>query len=205
MAIKQVKIPDPKLQHKKTPALRRIFRKIVNPETEEETKVPKWIKITEGSGENIKVLRWHELIDRIIDYVKNRTLTECKQIYKHLTGEPYEGVNSKKAVAVKYIEWLFKIELDETKTTDEILQELKEKLSLKLGRWGLGCPHGCGRTWTFKPTDDLSGFEPEDPAAMRGVDEAGNPTNGYLNWQLQPDGTIRFVCDRCGNIVELIK
>jgi len=203
MAVK-IAIPDVKLQHAKTAALRRIKLEIENPETGRIEQTLRWVKITEDTGENVRVVNWKELFRKIKDYLENRTLEECKQLYEYLTGEPYEGVNSKKGMILAYIKLRFNVDLSNL-TTTEIIQKLGDELMPKLGHWGLGCPHGCGRHWEFKPTEDLTSFEPADPAAMKGVDEEGNPTRGYLNWQPQPDGTIRFVCDRCGNIVELIK
>jgi len=113
-----------------------------------------------------KMLRWHELFEKIAKYVSDHSLAECKELYERLVGEKYDGVNSKKGVLLAYIKHRFGVDLSDLPTTD-ILERMK-KLAPKLGRWGLGCPYGCGRYWELKPTDDLERFEPVDPAAMTG-------------------------------------
>ncbi len=94
--------------------------------------------------------------------------------------------------------------------------------------WGLGCPAGCGRLWEFTAdasdivdTVDADGvarkwprgkttahFKPLDPAAYSGVDEKGNPTEGYLSFRPDPstpNNIKMFNCDRCGAEVRLVK
>jgi hypothetical protein len=87
---------------------------------------------------------------------------------------------------------------------ESTLEEEFRSWAVKEGRWGLGCPNNCGRFWTFKPTEDLTSFEPEDPAAKNPyTDRNGNMHNGYLEWTPQSDGSVIFKCDNCGAEIKL--
>ncbi len=201
---KQVKIPDPKLQYEKTPAKIKKIIQVVD-ETGQTVNVERWVDWIETSGEESKVIKWHEWKKKLLK-AADHTLDELKIEIEKMGGSPKK--DSKKGVYAGIIELYKRRKVSDeeyaAKTTEDFEAEI-EDYAVRQGRWSLGCPYNCGRSWTFKPTDDLTGFEPEDPAAMKGFDEKGNPTKGYLSWQPQPDGSVIFTCDRCGGIVELIK
>jgi len=218
----EVKIPDLVRQHEKTPAWVRRVRRILDDDGKEQTIIER-VVATEGTGVTVKILRWHEALAKIRDYVQNRTLTELKDLYKDITDSSYDGVNSKLGVVKAILKFWFDAEAGATLSEADALLEAE---AIKQGRWGLGCPHACGRFWEFKPMD--TGFDPIDAMAYTGkqavildqfTDESGNihyliehwsgqlmwvtevPVNrGYLEWD---DG--KFLCDRCGGEVRLIQ
>jgi len=152
-----VKVPDVLRQHEKTPAWVRRVRKYLDAKGVEQVNIEKVIA-TEGTGDQMKVLRWHELADRIEERIKNATVAQLKTFYQSLADEPYAGAQTKAAIALAIVKQYFDV---------STVAEFKAKM-VGEGRWGLGCPHGCGRFWEFKPRDDLLGFEVVDPAARTG-------------------------------------
>ena len=191
----EVTAPDPSTQYRKTPAWIRVF-KTLQDDQGNPVKIEVRQFFREGTGENVRVLRWHEALDKVRDYVENHTLAELKQVYERITGEAYEGVQSKKGVLKGVLAFWFGF--DQDLTVDEMKAWALDRV-MQEGRWGLGCPAGCGRFWAFKPHDTY-GFIFCDPAAYSGVDEEGQPTHGYL--QVDPV-TRSFTCDRCGASVML--
>jgi len=160
-----VKIPDPRIQHQKTPAWIRKIRRYLDSKGVEQTSIER-VTATEGTGLNTKALRWHELADRIQERYQNATLAQLKAFYENIIGEPYPSTatQTKFAVAKSIIQQYFDIT---DGTALGLIARFREKL-VHEGRWGLGCPHGCMRYWEFKPNDDLTGFIPVDPAAYTG-------------------------------------
>jgi hypothetical protein len=191
----EVKIPDASTQYRKTPAWVRVFREAVD-EQGQPIKVAVRRFFTEGTGDEMRVLRWHEALGKVRDFVENHTLDELKEGYQRITGEAYAGVSSKKGVLKGVLAFWFGF--DQNLTVDEMKAWALERVTQE-GRWGLGCPAGCGRFWTFKPHDTY-GFIFCDPAAYIGIDEDGKPTHGYLQVDM---ATRSFTCDRCGAIITL--
>ena len=225
----EIRIPDPTKQYEKTPAWVRRWRQVISSTGQVEKLAEKQDFIT-GAGDTRNIWRWHELVARIKDFVETKTLTELKAVYKELRDDDYVGTQTKLAVAKAILKFYFS-DADAT-TPAEMLSILTDRIR-RLGRWGLGCPHGCGRHWEFKPTADLTSFEPTDLAAVTGpqpktleqfTDLAGihylneypdgrvvwemsppEPYYGYLNWHPQTDGKVLFACDKCGQEVKLVK
>jgi len=196
------------------------------------TIIPRWDQIREGSGDATKILRWHEWVARAKERIQNATVSQIAEWFEAHIGEPYTGELTKRAIVVKAIEYYFGIQIPPTTTLAQIGTWLDARIPEK-GRWGLGCPHMCGRFWEFKPIGDLTGFEPSDPAAIIGAqpktleqftdlagihylneypdgrivweDHLPEPYRGYLNWRVQADGSILFLCDRCGKVIKLVK
>ena len=191
----EIKIPNPNSQYEKTPAKRRVIKKYEDPETGEIFEFPRWIVWIEGTGEESRIMKWNEWVEEI-ELVTGETFEDLKKLYLKLAGEEYSGKHSKKDIVGAIIKLYFGE--DWGGTIGQLLQNLKNRVVEK-GRWGLGCPHDCGRFWEFKPTVDLTRFEPVDLVAMVGTDEQGNLTKGYLDWQ---EG--KFLCDKCGGVVELV-
>jgi len=176
--LKTVKAPDPARQYERTPIwIRRYRRSIVEGG---EVVVQERQFLTEGTGLEARVLRWHELRDRVEDFVQNRALLELKGLYKALTDEDYSGEDTKLGVVRALLRFYFNV--DETGSLLELRQRLAERVRAE-GRWGLGCPYGCGRHWEFKPSGDLKTWEPTAPE----LKIVGNS----------------FRCDRCGGEIQL--
>jgi len=193
-----------KKQYEKTPAKRKIYveyqdsnGKIIS--------MPRWTLWTEEiEPENIEVLHWHDIRNMLFPLKKHKK-AEIKKVLKRAGGKMKQ--DTKKGILAGFIELYFRPVTDkefEEKSLEGFGSELAE-LFIKAGRWGLGCPYNCGRFWEFKPSADLSFFEPSDPLAFSGTDEQGNPTNGYLKWQPQANGSVKFICDNCKGIILLSK
>jgi hypothetical protein len=163
--------PDPATQYRKTPAWVRVFKTVYD---------------VQGNPTKI-ALR---------DFVENHTLAELREVYQRITGEAYAGASSKKGVLKSLLAFWFGF--DQDLTVDEMKAWALDRVKAE-GRWGLGCPAGCGRFWAFQPHETY-GFIFCDPAAYSGVDEAGQPTHGYLQVDV---ATRSFTCDRCGAIITL--
>lgn len=208
--------PDRKTQFNKTPAKKRIIEEFtrqeekvvgLNPDGSPiietitiKEKTPRWIEAIEGSGEQARILKWNEWLSQVRDCVQTKTVIDLKALYEKFAGEPYTGTETKRDVVLALIKLYFGI--DVSGTISKILTQLSE-LIVRQGRWGLGCPYRCGRCWEFQPNADLSKFEPVDPPASSGQDVEGKPTKGYLQWQPQPDGSVKFICDNCGGDITL--
>jgi hypothetical protein len=70
-------------------------------------------------------------------------------------------------------------------------ENLKAELQKK-AYWGLGCPHGCGEYYEFKPTEDLNSFEfcNKDLVRVAQLQEAS-------------DGSFTFTCPKCRLLIEV--
>ena len=172
-----IKLPDVTEQHRKTPSWIRIKRQFTVPDEPEYTDEdgvlhPATTKVQvsyakklfiEGSGDDARVLRWHEVLDRIVEYVQDHTVEEMKALYTKVTGDDYEGVSTKKQITLGILRTWFPNIPDGT--TAEILAWCQDKMIDK-GEWGLGCP-SCRRHWRFKPADNRAGWLPEDEEAYR--------------------------------------
>lgn len=197
----EVKIPDPARQYEKTPARRVKVEQVEDPETGETQTVKRWVTWMEGKGDSATIVKLDELIGRVP--VQAAPLVSWMDLYQQASGEPYVGTSSAKAVCAALLDLYGEPAKDYDGVTLTVLKARLVTVLKRLGRWGLGCPHACGRFWEFKPTENFSGLDPSDPVASQGVDEEGSPTNGYLNWRPQPDGSTLFACDRCGGEVKL--
>jgi len=203
-----VKVPDPKTQWEKTPSHIRVTRHVRDPVSGEEIEIIRWEPwFEEVEPGTVRVVSWKGWRDKIL-LAADHTYEEMKSNLEKMGGKPKKL--SKKGVLAGVIElYKRKIGSDEydALTTADFEREIKD-FAIRQGRWGLGCPHRCGRCWTFKPRNDLTGWIPEDPLAWKGpvTDEGGSILHerGYLNWQPQSDGSVKFKCDRCGRLVELI-
>ena len=225
----KVTLPDPATQHRKTPAWIRVFRDVVD-EHGQPTRVALRHLFTEGSGENLRVLRWHEAVDRVREYVEDHTLAELKQQYERIAGEPYDDVDSKKGVLRAVLALWFGF--DEDLTLEEMKAWALARLRSDVGEWGLGCPGGCGRFWAFEVKNGRLVFA--DAAAYTGpqaevldewdvtIPETGETIHYYeiRHWSgevqvvtevpvnrgyLDVDVAARaFTCDRCGARIQVV-
>jgi hypothetical protein len=191
----EVTAPDPSTQYRKTPAWIRVF-KTLQDDQGNPVKIAVRQFFTEGTGENLRILRWYEALDKVRDFVDNHTLAELKEVYQRITGEEYEGASSKKGVLKGVLAFWF--DFDQDMTLDEMKTWAQEHV-IREGRWGLGCPAGCGRYWELKP-HSKHGFIFCDQAAYSGLDEEGTPTRGYLSVDFE---NRAFTCDRCGAAITL--
>jgi len=216
----EVKIPDPKTQFEKTPAKIKIVRSYSRQEEQivgydEQTgkpiketmtiteEVPEWVEWIEDEGEAARIVKWDEWKNRVLT-AKDHTLTEMITEVRKRGGK--EKANSKKGALAGIVE-LYKRTVSDSEYSSKTETDYETEVAdfaLRQGRWGLGCPAGCGRFWQFKPTDSLEDFEPEDPAAFYPfMDQAGRTYYGYLEWKPQIDGSVLFRCDNCGAEVKL--
>jgi len=200
-----VKIPDPAEQWKKTPIKRKVVEEYENPETGERIKVPRWIWWIEQTGEEtVEILHLNDIRDRFLP-ANQRTEAEMQSILKEAGGIAKR--DSKKGILAGFIE-LYIRPISQSEYKKKGLADFEaeiEKWFKLASRWGLGCPYNCGRFWEFKPSSDLSNFQPVDLLAMSSTDEQGNLTNGYLKWQPQANGSVKFICDNCKGIILLSK
>lgn len=198
----EVIAPDPAEQYKKTPMAEWVREKVETVGlggTSATYVTARRIAIREV-GEMPKVLNVHEWLEGLL----SDTAEALYVLSKAVNVKPTKPVNPTvpRIYTLKALLKSYKGVVESGDDERLLEQELRD-WAARQGRWGLGCPAGCGRFWEFKPTSDLEGFEPVDPAAKEGVDEKGNPTNGYLNWSPQPDGSVKFRCDRCGAEITL--
>ncbi len=209
----EIRMPEVRKQHEKTPAWIREAKEHMNPETGHSEVSFQKKRFTTGTGEDMWVLRWPEAIDDVENFVENKTLAEVSQFHKKITGEAYEGINTKKEIVIALLNFWFGFTekmilpfwsgLSDEMVIPEMFTWARERIEEE-GRWGLGCPHSCGRFWEFKPSKDLTSFRPVDDTAMTGIDEEGEATKGYLEWTPQQEaGVIKFKCDRCGKEITL--
>jgi hypothetical protein len=223
-----VTMPDPATQYRKTPAWVRVFKEVLD-EQGQPIKIAVKRFFMEGTGEDMRVFRWHEAVDRVRDYVENHTLVELKQVFEKITGEPYEGTQSKKGVLKAVL--VFWFGFDQDLTMSEMKAWALNHLKNNVGEWGLGCPNGCGRYWAFKVVGGKFMFK--DRAAWTGTQaevldewddtnpETGATTHYYRIRHWEGDVQIvtevpmnrgyleaypqeqRFTCDRCGATITL--
>ena len=226
----EILLPDPLEQHKKTSAWIRVFKTVYD-EQGNPTKVALRNMFTIGTGENMRVLRWHEAVEHVRDYVDNHTLAELKTVYKRITGELYEGTQSKKGVLKAVLAFWFGF--DQDLTLSEMKAWALNHLKNNVGEWGLGCPNGCGRYWAFKVAGGKFTFK--DQATWTGMQaevldewddtnpETGATTQYYSIRHWEGDVQIvtkvpvnrgyldaypqeqRFTCDRCGATITLFE
>ena len=200
----EITIPDPSKQYEKTPAYEYVRRKyeyttldgktVVEYRTEKQTAL-------EGEGLETHVLRLHEWLDKLLKDDTEALFTIGKAVNLNAV-KPVKATVQRKYILASLLQ-LYKGKV-ESNAEDEVALENEFKLWAKSqGRWGLGCPNNCGRYWEFKPTEDLTGFEPVDPAAKTPFQTESGVKNGYLDWNPQMDGSIVFKCDRCGAEVKL--
>lgn len=224
-----VTLPDASTQHQKTPAWVRVFETVLDAQ-DQPMKVARRHLFTEGTGASLRVLRWHEAVDRVRDYVETHTLAELKAVYETIAGEAYAGVGSKKGVLKAVLALWFGF--DEDLTLEAMKAWMLAHLQTDVGEWGLGCPAGCGRHWAFAVKNGSLRFS--DPAAYTGPQaeildewavtdpETGVTTHYYeiRHWEgevrvvtevpvnqgyLHVDPVARrFTCDRCGASIQVV-
>lgn len=188
----EVTRPKPSEQYRKTPMVK--VNKVVgvDPDTGDPISIPQYQVIGGGDAERIKTY-----------------------------GDVSDGAKQSR-VKLK----------DEGKLTEEQDVSAGEALDSHLAsksEWGVGCPSGCGRFWAFKSTPDGLSMVPSDPAAYTGDNQMWLPDSeedytltedddedypeveenplvgsGYLQWQPQEDGSVKFICDKCGAEVHLV-
>ncbi|RLJ02967.1 MAG: hypothetical protein DRP11_02135, partial [Candidatus Aenigmatarchaeota archaeon] len=172
-----VKKPDPTTQYAKTPAY---CVRLLKTDTGETVEHRRTLQFED------KIIMWKDISDIIEGIVSRGTFEDLKKIYEAVTGRKYSGYYRKKDVLKKLLKFYFKYEEPKPKkvleyvvygikklrsiveSEEKRLSKIFRKYAILSGRWGLGCPYNCGRHWIFKPSDDLSGFVPEDPYAMSG-------------------------------------
>jgi hypothetical protein len=160
----EIELPDPYTQHRKTPAWIRIFKTGLD---QQGNPVKRAVRrfFTVGTDENMRVLRWHEAVDRVRDFVENRTLTELKTLYERIAGEEYDGVSSKRGVLRGILTLWFG--LDKDMTLAEMKAWALSHIENDEGDWGLGCPaNDCRRYWAFEVKNGRFRFK--DRAAYTG-------------------------------------
>ena len=182
--MKQQIIPgqDPSLQYQKMPAWVRKIRKFFDPVQNKEIIEHQALDFVDDDGVTV---RWHELLDRIRNQYQNATLSQLKEFYQLLAGEPYpsELAQTKLSVA-KAIVQIYYPEIDLSGTAAKIFDRLQSRIQTQ-ARLGLGCQE-CGRFYEFHPNADLSGWESSE------VELIDTPESQ------------KFVC-LCGNIIEIQK
>jgi hypothetical protein len=186
---------------------------------------------TVGTDENMRVLRWNEAVDRVLDFVENRTLAQLKALYERVTGEEYEGVRSKRGVLRGTLAFWFGF--DQDMTLNEMKAWALSHIENNEGEWGIGCPTRCGRYWTLEVKNGRFRFKDKwaytGPQAevLREWDEYNYGTKdlthfylilhwekderivtevpvnrGYLNVDPQ---TLSFACDKCGASIQVVE
>jgi len=204
-----VKIPDPKEQWKKTPGWRLVYETYLDPMTGEEIEIPRRRPWLEQTNEETVVLRWSDIRNKFL-LAGGHKKEDLKRRLKHAGGKPKR--DTKKGILAGVIELYKQREVTDEELDGKSIEEFEVELDewfRRAGRWGLGCPHLCGRFWEFKPTEDFTFFEPVDRMAFTPfVDDEGVSHNGYLEWNWIYDvaGNLvgaRFICDRCQKEVTL--
>lgn len=181
-----IQMPDPSLQHQKTPAWVRRLIHNVDPTTGQETIEAIKTLMAEGAGEAATTIRWHEFTAKLRQTYENATLAQIKTFYQTIADEPYpaSATQSKLAVA-KAIVKIYYPDFDLSGTAAEILSRLEDRVKDE-GELGVGCP-ACGQFHTLKPSVDMQGYDHTDPDVA--VDR-------------MTDGSTVFVCP-CGQIIKL--
>ena len=162
----------------------------------------RWTRYIEGKGEMSRIVREHEVLERIIKAVESNSVSKMESIYEELLGVKYSGKRTRKAVLLKLIKDYYRSE-EKGKITD-IVKRL-HTIVAKRARWGLGCPNNCGRFIMFKPAPNLGYWIPEDPVAIETIDENGNRVPGYLQWVRDENDSkaFKYICDKCGCVVKV--
>jgi hypothetical protein len=114
-------------------------------------------------------LNWPAFIAFIEQQYTVATLQQLKDFYTAITGQQYEGTNSKLAVARKIVQF-YVPELDLGCSYDEAMNALVLFGSYS-AEWGVGC--NCGRHIRMKPNVDLSGWVPVNFEDLPGYHGAG--------------------------------
>jgi hypothetical protein len=201
----EVKIPNPSEQYRKTPAFEKVRVKYeyvgLDGKKIQEYATERRLAIR-GSGLEARILTLADWLEQQLTDDAEALFTIAKAV--NVDAKKPEKVTVPRKIILKTLIGLYKGKVESNPEDEQALEEEFRSWAVKQGRWGLGCPNNCGRFWTFKSTDDLKGFEPEDPAAKNPyTDRDGNMHNGYLEWIPQPDGSVIFKCDNCGAEIKL--
>lgn len=201
----EVKIPNPGRQYEKTPAFEHVRVKreysLLSGEKVEEYTTKRRLAIG-GIGLEARALTLAEWVEERLKDDAEALFTVSKAV--NVNAKKPEKVTVSRKLILKALIETYKGKVESNPEDESALEEELGRWAVKEGRWGLGCPNGCGRFWWLKPTEDLKGFEPEDPAAKtQFTDEEGNVHGNYLKWTPQPDGSIIFKCDKCGAEIKL--
>jgi hypothetical protein len=201
----EVKIPNPAEQYRKTPAFEKVRVKYEYVTTDgrkvEEYRNEMRLAIGD-SGLEARVLTLADWLEEQLKDNAEALFTISKAV--NVNAKKPEKIIVSRSVIIKGLIRTYKGKVETTIDDEFTLEEELRSWAVKEGRWGLGCPNNCGRFWTFKPTEDLKGFEPEDPAAKNPyTDRNGDTHNGYLEWTPQSDGSVIFKCDNCKAEIKL--
>jgi hypothetical protein len=90
----------------------------------------------------------------------NSTVSQLKTVYTAVTGQQYGGANTKLSV-IRSIVKNYIPDLNESGNFDAVINALV-LFGVENAEWGFGC--NCGCFTRMKPTADLAGWEPADPA-----------------------------------------
>jgi len=145
----EVKLPDPLEQYAKTPVYQ------LQPVKYGEEAV-RFVRKLLTVDDRVVTLK------RLLRLFRDLNYTQLKQLYFKLSGKEYSGTSSKKGVVKALFKHYFKRDADGT--LSEILKQFYENIHV-YSRWGLGCPHGCGRFWWFKVENGT--FVPVDDRAYK--------------------------------------
>jgi hypothetical protein len=210
----EIKIPNPAEQYGKVPAYELVrvkyetrytmYDEAGNPigERVEVTYATEKRLAVRGSDLNAKVLSLKEWLEQQLTNDAEALFTIAKAV--NVDAKKSKKVTVPRKIILKTLIGMYKGKVKSNPEDEQALEEEFRSWAVREGRWGLGCPNNCGRFWTFKPTEDLKGFEPEDPVAKNPyTDRDGNTHNGYLEWTPQPDGSVIFKCDNCGAEIKL--
>jgi hypothetical protein len=201
----EIKIPNPAEQYRKTPAFEKVRVKYeyvgLDGKTIQEYVTEKRLAVR-GSGLEARVLTLADWLEQQLTDDAEALFTIAKAV--NVDAKKPEIVTVSRSLILKSLIRTYKGTVESTTDDESTLEEEFRSWAVREGRWGLGCPNNCGRFWTFKPTEDLKGFEPEDPAAKTPyTDREGNVYNGYLEWTPQSDGSVIFKCDNCRAEIKL--
>ena len=149
--------------------------------------VNKYETVTDVDGEQT-VVKTLKPVEVTVKEEKSDGLNEKKSLRLNESKEYVEAVIDKEEEELTEEELQVSTEIVDTYGDVEpvYLEDLEYNLK-KEAKIGLGCPHGCGRFWWFKPSSDETMFVPKYEV----------PHVFSLN------GERFFYCDLCGNRVIL--